>query len=86
MRVTLRAKVDYTLDGFELIEWHKNIGDRVKVGDTLFTYETQKAAAEGVAEYSGVLSEIKVPAGTVVSKSDDENSDDWNIVGYLEAD
>ena len=86
MRETLRAKVDYTLDGFELIEWHKNVGDRVKVGDTLFTYETQKSAAEGVAEYSGVLAEIKVPAGTVVSKADSDDPDNWNVVGYLETD
>lgn len=86
MRVTLRAKVDYTLDGFELIEWHKNVGDRVKVGDTLFAYETQKSAADYVAEQNGVLAEIKVPAGTVVSKSETEDQDNWNIVGYLEAD
>ena len=86
MRVTLRAKVDYSLDNFELIRWHKNVGDKVSVGDTLFTCEDQKSTADYLAEQNGVLVEIKVPAGTVVSRAESEDPDGWNIVGYLEAD
>ena len=38
-----------------LTEWHKNVGDEVKEGDLLFTYETDKATFEEAAQESGVL-------------------------------
>ena len=35
--------------------WHKHEGDKVAVGDTLFTYETDKATFEEKAKVEGVL-------------------------------
>lgn len=41
-----------------ITEWHKKKGDRVEVGDILFSYETDKASFEEEAKESGVLLEI----------------------------
>ncbi|HOB09242.1 MAG: dihydrolipoamide acetyltransferase family protein [Limnochordia bacterium] len=41
-----------------ITEWHKQKGDRVEVGDVLFSYETDKASFEEEAKESGVLLEI----------------------------
>ena len=35
--------------------WHKKVGDRVSVGDDLFTYETDKAAFDEAAKVGGEL-------------------------------
>lgn len=39
-------------------KWHKKKGDRVKAGDLLFTYETDKATFDEEAKVDGVLLEI----------------------------
>lgn len=36
-------------------QWHKKVGDPVKVGDLLFTYETDKATFDEAAKADGVL-------------------------------
>ena len=36
-------------------EWHKKPGDTVKVGDILFTYETDKATFEEEAKLDGTM-------------------------------
>ena len=36
-------------------EWHKKVGDPVKAGDTLFTYETDKATFDETAKDDGTL-------------------------------
>jgi len=36
-------------------QWHKKVGDPVKVGDLLFTYETDKATFDEAAKIDGVL-------------------------------
>lgn len=36
-------------------KWHKQVGDRVKAGDILFTYETDKATFDEAAREDGVL-------------------------------
>ncbi len=48
-----------------LSTWHKNDGDAVAVGDTLFTLETDKVSTEIQAEKAGTL-RIKVAAGSEV--------------------
>ncbi len=47
-------------------EWFKKVGDPVRKGEALFALETDKASQEVEAEVSGVLREIKVPAGETV--------------------
>ena len=39
-------------------KWHKQKGDKVSIGDILFTYETDKAAFEEAAKAEGILLEI----------------------------
>ena len=36
-------------------QWHKRVGERVAVGDLLFTYETDKAAFDEEAKVDGLL-------------------------------
>lgn len=55
-----------------LLEWHKNPGDVISVGDVIATIETDKAILEINAETSGVLGRHRfnindpvVPGGTV---------------------
>ena len=38
-----------------ITKWHKNVGERVNVGDNLFSYETDKAAFDEEAKTEGVL-------------------------------
>lgn len=38
-----------------ITEWHKQVGDTVREGDPLFTYETDKATFEETAKASGTL-------------------------------
>lgn len=43
--------------------WHKKKGQRVEVGDLLFSYETDKASFDEEAKVSGVLLEVFFEAG-----------------------
>src|SRR5438270_4380887 len=49
-----------------LTKWLKNVGDKVGRDEPLFEISTDKVDAEIPAPASGVLSEIKVPAGQTV--------------------
>ena len=42
----LMPKAGITVESCIIGEWLKNVGDKVSVGDILFTYETDKAAFE----------------------------------------
>jgi len=46
--------------------WHKRKGDRIAVGDILFTYETDKATFEEEAKVEGVLLELFFDEGDEV--------------------
>jgi len=46
--------------------WFKSVGDAVAAGDNLFEIETDKVTMEVQATSSGVLAEIRVPAGETV--------------------
>ncbi len=46
-----------------IAKWHKQQGDRVAVGDILFSYETDKASFEEESKVSGVMLEIFFEAG-----------------------
>jgi len=39
-------------------KWHKNKGDKVSIGDLLFTYETDKAAFEEASKVEGILLDV----------------------------
>jgi pyruvate dehydrogenase E2 component (dihydrolipoamide acetyltransferase) len=47
-----------TVESCIIGEWHKKRGDKVKTGDILFTYETDKAVFEEEAKVDGTILEI----------------------------
>jgi pyruvate dehydrogenase E2 component (dihydrolipoamide acetyltransferase) len=53
-----------TMEEGRLIEWKKNEGDAVRIGDVIAEVETDKAVMELVARGEGVLLKQLVPAGT----------------------
>ena len=44
-----------TVESCIITKWHKEVGDRVAVGDLLFSYETDKAAFDEASTVDGVL-------------------------------
>jgi len=59
-----------TMEEGRLVEWKKNEGDAVAVGDVLAEVETDKAVMELVARAGGTLIKQLVPAGTTVPVSE----------------
>ncbi len=53
-----------TMEEGRLVEWKKNEGDAIAVGDVLAEVETDKAVMELVARADGVLLRQMIPAGT----------------------
>jgi pyruvate/2-oxoglutarate dehydrogenase complex dihydrolipoamide acyltransferase (E2) component len=49
-----------------IVEWLKHPGDAVTEGEPIVDVETDKVTAQVVAPASGVLGEIRVPAGMTV--------------------
>jgi pyruvate dehydrogenase E2 component (dihydrolipoamide acetyltransferase) len=49
----------------KITQWFKSAGEPVKPGDNLFEIETDKVSMEVPSTTTGVLSEIRVPAGEV---------------------
>jgi pyruvate dehydrogenase E2 component (dihydrolipoamide acetyltransferase) len=58
-----------TMEEGRLVEWKKQAGDRVAVGDVLAEVETDKAVMELVARVGGVLLKHTVEAGATVPVS-----------------
>ncbi len=56
-------KLSDTMTEGTLLKWHKNVGDRVEIGDIIAEVETDKATMEMEAFDDGVLTSIFVPAG-----------------------
>ncbi len=54
----LMPKAGITVEECVITEWHKKKGDQIKIGDILFTYETDKAAFECESTAEGELLEI----------------------------
>ena len=59
-----------TMEEGRLVEWKKQAGDVVKVGDVLAEVETDKAVMELVARTAGTLLQQTVAAGTTVPVSE----------------
>ncbi len=85
MKVPIKISVDYTLDFFELTRWHKRVGDSVRKGEVVLTFESQKESADKAADADGVLTEILVPQGEQVTRPDSVAHGAWGAtVGYVE--
>ncbi len=68
-RVVMEA-LSPTMEEGRLVEWKKQEGDAVAVGDVLAEVETDKAVMELVARAGGTLLKQVVPAGTTVPVSE----------------
>ncbi len=62
----LMPKAGITVESCIIGEWKKQVGDDVKIGDILFTYETDKAAFECESTAEGQLLEIFYEEGDEV--------------------
>lgn len=55
-----------TSDELEIVEWHKQVGDRVEIAEPLLTVETDKAQVEVESAEEGVLLTILAEPGQVL--------------------
>jgi pyruvate dehydrogenase E2 component (dihydrolipoamide acetyltransferase) len=67
-RIVMEA-LSPTMEEGRLVEWKKQEGDKVAVGDVLAEVETDKAVMELVARAGGILLKQLVPAGATVPVS-----------------
>ena len=65
-KAVIMPKAGITVESCIIGEWLKNVGDQVKVGDILFTYETDKASFECESTAEGELLAIFFEAGEEV--------------------
>jgi pyruvate dehydrogenase E2 component (dihydrolipoamide acetyltransferase) len=61
----LMPQLGETVAEGKITKWFKSAGEQVKPGDNLFEIETDKVSMEVPSITSGVLAEIRVPAGDV---------------------
>ena len=66
-KAVIMPKAGITVESCIIGEWLKNVGDQVKRGDILFTYETDKASFECESTAEGELLEIFFGAGEEVT-------------------
>ena len=62
----IMPKAGITVESCIIGTWEKKIGDEIKVGDILFTYETDKASFECESTAEGTLLEIFFAEGDEV--------------------
>jgi len=61
----LMPQLGETVAEGKITKWFKAAGEQVKPGDNLFEIETDKVSMEVPSTTTGVLAEIRVPAGDV---------------------
>lgn len=61
----LMPQLGETVSEGKIVKWFKQAGDKVAAGDNLFEIETDKTSMEVPAITAGVLSEVRVPVGSV---------------------
>jgi pyruvate dehydrogenase E2 component (dihydrolipoamide acetyltransferase) len=61
----LMPQLGETVAEGKITQWFKSAGDPIKPGDNLFEIETDKVSMEVPSTATGVLAEIRVPAGEV---------------------
>jgi len=58
-----------TTDELTIVEWLRNVGDQIALGDPLLTVETDKAFVDVESAFAGTLLSIAHPAGSTVTLS-----------------
>ena len=66
VETVIMPKAGITVESCLIGEWLKKVGDQVKIGDVLFTYETDKASFECESTAEGELLEILFQEGDEV--------------------
>src|SRR5579863_3677299 len=61
----LMPQLGETVAEGKITKWFKSAGEQVRPGDNLFEIETDKVSMEVPSTTTGVLAEIRVPAGDV---------------------
>src|SRR5689334_15994760 len=61
----LMPQLGETVAEGKITKWFKSAGEDVKPGDSLFEIETDKVSMEVPSTTTGVLAEIRVPAGAI---------------------
>lgn len=94
MPFTLKMpKLSPTMEGGQIVKWHKKEGDAVKGGDLLFEVATDKATVEYEALDEGFLRQILIKEGeeaqvnqgvAVFTASQDESIEGYQPEGLLE--
>ena len=59
----LMPQLGETVAEGKITQWFKSTGEAIKPGDNLFEIETDKVSMEVPSTATGVLAEIRVPAG-----------------------
>ena len=62
----IMPKAGITVESCIIGQWLKNVGDQIKIGDVLFTYETDKASFECESTAEGELLAIFFEEGDEV--------------------
>ncbi len=62
----IMPKLSLTMTEGIIVEWKKNVGDRIRKGETLFIIETDKVTLGVEADEDGVLTQILIPEGELV--------------------
>ncbi len=71
MQIEVKApELSESVQSGSLLEWRKQVGDRVNRDDPLTDLETDKVILEVAAPAAGVLVEIRMPAGSEVKAGD----------------
>ncbi|MBY6950564.1 dihydrolipoamide acetyltransferase family protein [Clostridium botulinum] len=65
-KLEVMPKLGLTMTEGELVKWHKNEGDTIKAGETLFEVTTDKLTNNVEAKADGIVRRILVDEGTVV--------------------
>ena len=62
--VVIMPRQGQSVESCVITEWVKKVGDKVSVGDTLFSYETDKSSFEEAAQVEGTLLAVFCEDGT----------------------
>ncbi|MBR2969099.1 MAG: 2-oxo acid dehydrogenase subunit E2, partial [Clostridia bacterium] len=63
----LMPKQGITVEQCILTKWHKKVGDKIAVGEVLFSYETDKSAFDQESEVEGEVLALLYDEGSEVS-------------------
>ncbi len=64
--IVIMPRQGQSVESCIITTWQKKKGDRVEVGDILFSYETDKSAFDEPSQFAGTVLEVLFPEGDVV--------------------